>query len=168
MTTILSSYAVNEATMALLPAAHIKYDTIAIESNQTVYIRQTPHQLLRRACLENWSTYEGRRESIKHHFGFKRKVPIPINPHKLLFAFPTHSPEDFACNWIFYSHVQTILPQPTLSKNADQEATIRFQNGHQLTLDVSRYVLQKQLERTGMCVWKFGNGSIRNLTLTYR
>ncbi|MFC4025144.1 competence protein ComK [Oceanobacillus longus] len=30
--------------------------------------------------LDNCSTYEGRTTAVKHHFGFKRKIPLPIDP----------------------------------------------------------------------------------------
>lgn len=121
MNEVLSDYKINSHTMALLSAAHIEYDTIAVETNQELFIRKTPYQLISGACLENCSTYEGRREAIKHHFGIKRKVPIPINPGKNLFAFPTHSPTDFACNWIFHSHIQAILTPSAPSKNMGRQ-----------------------------------------------
>ncbi|MFD1362311.1 competence protein ComK [Lentibacillus salinarum] len=156
MTTILPSYEINGATMALLPAAHIDYETTVIERNQELFIRKTPHQLISSACLENCSTYEGRRETVMHHFGFKRKVPIPINPRKNLFAFPTHSPSDFTCCWIFYKHIQAILPPSASSKNTPNQTILLFKNALQLPVDVSHYVLEKQLERTGMCMWRFG------------
>ncbi|GGK02407.1 competence protein [Lentibacillus kapialis] len=163
MTPILKNYVINEATMALVPAARIDFDTIAIEINRELRIRKTPHQLLRSACLDNWSTYDGRREAVTHHFGFKRKVPIPINPGINLYTFPTHSPSDFACNWIFHSHVQALLPAFGSSQNTPAQTTIIFKNRRQMPLDVSHYVLAKQLERTGMCVGRFGNGNVEGI-----
>ncbi|SFD87382.1 competence protein ComK [Lentibacillus persicus] len=156
MTTLLNNYVINEDTMALLPAAHIDYDTIAIETNQELCIRKTPHQLIRDACLNDCSTYEGRREAVMHHFGFKRKVPVPISPAQNCFVFPTHAPADFVCSWIFYSHVQNVLPASGSTKNTHGQSIIVFKNGRQLQVDVSLYVLEKQLARTGMCMWKFG------------
>jgi len=156
MTTILSDYMIHEATMALLPAACIDYDTIAIEKNHKRYIRKTPHQLIKTACLEHCATYEGRREAVMHHTGFKRKVPIPINPSQNLFTFPTHSPTDFKCSWIFYHHVLTILPAPASTENVSVRTTVVFHNGQKLPLNVSHHVFEKQMERTGMCMWRFG------------
>ncbi|GAA0428900.1 competence protein ComK [Lentibacillus halophilus] len=153
MTTIRNHYVINENTMALLPAAHMDYDTIAIERDQERFVRETPQQIISRSCLQNGSTYEGRRAAIMHHFGFKRKIPIPINPRNRLFTFPTNAPTDFACNWIFYRHVQAILP-PSASSNG--KTSLLFHNGQQLPVDVSRYVLEKQLERAGMCAGMFG------------
>ncbi|MGP4105982.1 competence protein ComK [Virgibacillus sp. L01] len=65
---------------------------------------------MRASCLENGSTYEGKRIADMHHIGIKRKTPILINPSKNIFTFPTHSPTDFAYSWILYSHVQDIKP----------------------------------------------------------
>src|SRR5699024_12425084 len=104
MTTILSDYMIHEATMALLPAACIDYDTIAIEKNHKRYIRKTPHQLIKTACLEHCATYEGRREAVMRHTGLKRNVHIPINPSQNLSTCPTHSPTDIRCSCSSYRH----------------------------------------------------------------
>ncbi|WP_281243699.1 competence protein ComK [Virgibacillus subterraneus] len=114
---VLLSYQINQDTMALLPVAHADYSTIVIERNQQLFVKKTPWQLIQLSCLENCSTYEGRRAAVMYHMGIKRKVPIPINPSKNLFTFPTHSPTEFECNWIFYSHIQDIRHHPSFINN---------------------------------------------------
>lgn len=138
--------------MALLPAAHTDYNTMVIERNQQLCVRKTPIQLIQTSCLANCSTYEGRRAAVMHHFGIKRKVPILINPSKNLFTFPTHSPTDFACSWIFYSHVSDIKP---FLKKPNVKSIVIFKNGQELPMDVSHYILEKQYQRTRMCLCEF-------------
>ncbi len=141
--------------MALLPVAHTDYNTIVFEFNQQLFVKETPWQLIQSSCLENCSTYEGRRAAVMYHMGIKRKVPIPINPSKNLFTFPTHSPTEFECSWIFFNHILEIIQHPSIEKNSLQ-SIITFKNNQQLPVNVSHYILEKQFQRTGVCRWKFG------------
>ncbi|MEK4803219.1 competence protein ComK [Oceanobacillus sp. FSL K6-0118] len=148
MKDILSHYSIHSNTMALLPSNHKDYDTIVKEPDRDIYVRQKPLELIKQACLERFATYEGVREAVQHNTGLKRKVPIPINPHLNLYFFPTHATNHFDCCWISYYHVLRIekhLTNHTFS-------TILFKSGDRLNLDVSPYVLKKQMERTLMCM----------------
>src|SRR5699024_12209027 len=91
MKQIESKYIINKETVAILPAKQIEYHAVVTEGNQTVFVRQTPLELVKAACLANWCTYEGRRQAVMHHTGFKQKVPIPISINHEIFAFPTHA-----------------------------------------------------------------------------
>ncbi|WP_407939236.1 competence protein ComK [Oceanobacillus salinisoli] len=71
-------------------------------------IKQPPIQLIKQACLERYTTYEGTREAIRLQTGFQRKVPIPINPHLNIYLFPTHATNHIDCCWISYHHVLRI------------------------------------------------------------
>lgn len=139
--------------MALLSATHIDYGTIVLETNGRLYVKQTPTQIVKASCLEGHSTYEGRRKAITYHTGAKQKVPIPINPHHNIFAFPTNSPENFNCNWIFYNHVKYI--KTAHSPYEPQQSIIVFKNGQELPLPESQYILTKQMQRTAMCILLF-------------
>src|SRR5690625_4044178 len=76
---LLQHYKINDKTMALAPAKEIEYDTIVYETDRKFYIKQTAIQLIHQACLNHWSTYEGRRKAVMHHLNYRRKVPIPID-----------------------------------------------------------------------------------------
>lgn len=145
MNMLVQYYKLNEKTMALAPAKQIEYDTIVYETNRTIYVKQTPLQLIKAACLNNWSTYEGRREAVMHHLGYRRNVPIPIDTDVGIIAFPTHSPRNIDCHWIIYSHVLTI-------ESNNIGASIIFNNHHVLPLNISPYILNKQLERSFTCL----------------
>ncbi|MDR4890076.1 competence protein ComK [Fredinandcohnia sp. QZ13] len=153
MKTIQQFYEVNPHTMAILPAREIEYFAIVIEVYKIFYVLQTPLQIIQAACLEGGATYEGRRKAVTHLTGAVQKVPIPINPRRKIFAFPTHSPTAFECNWIFHHHVKTI--RPSEKNNPTTQSIILFKNNQELPMNESHYILQKQLTRTGMCILQY-------------
>ncbi|GGA65283.1 competence protein ComK [Ornithinibacillus halotolerans] len=153
MKEILSSYQVNNHTLALLPAKHTDYYTIVYEQDRTLYITQTPLEIIKFSCLYYFSSYEGRREAVVHEFGYKRKVPISIDPKQNLFTFPTYSPENYNCAWIFYHHIRNIK---TATTNPMRKSIITFINEKEVEVDVSTFVLEKQMSRTAICVRRFG------------
>lgn len=153
MNNVLSNYQINKQTLALLPAHHLDYQTIVLEGDRELYVKQMPLQLIEQACLEGGSTYEGRRKAVVYLTGAKNKVPIPISPWNKIYAFPTHSPQVFECSWIFHPHVRSVAPSPK-----DPLTTIiTFLNGKELTLNVSSYTIQQQIQRTSSCILRFSN-----------
>src|SRR5699024_12387686 len=68
-----TSYQINEKAIALCPAKEIDYDTIVLEQEATYRVSKTPMQLIKDACIANWSTYEGKRQAVIHHTNFRHK-----------------------------------------------------------------------------------------------
>src|SRR5690625_4580143 len=99
---IRKNYQINEQTIALCPAKEMDQDTNVLKQAATYRVRKTPMQLIKEACIANWSTYEGKRQAVIHHTKFRKKVPIPINLEQNIFTFPTHATSDFDCHWIFF------------------------------------------------------------------
>jgi competence protein ComK len=161
---ILEDYDVHQGTMAILPAKAIDYDSIVLETNQTLYIRKTPLQIIKDACLEGGSTYEGRREAVIHLTGAQNKVPIPVNPREHIYAFPTHSPQLFECQWLFYHHIRFIQPKP----NTPRESIITFKNNpNPLQIEVSYNTLYKQMQRAAYCIVRYSFGHIPQWQRSY-
>ncbi|MFA9560376.1 competence protein ComK [Evansella sp. AB-rgal1] len=148
---VLEDYAINKRTLALLSAAHIDYQTIVLEGNNIFYIRKRPMELIKSACYKGGASYEGRREATIHETTAKKKVPIAINTNENIFVFPTLSPNNFHCNWIFYHHVLHVIPIPKIPN----QCTIIFNNRKQITLNVSSEVIEKQMNRTHTCTKYF-------------
>ncbi len=148
---ILENYEINKDTVVLMPARHIDYETIVLERNAKFYVKKTPLELIRAACLEGGSTYEGRREAVIALTGSQNKVPIPIEPLQHIYAFPTHSPKQFDCCWLFYHHVKSMKPHPKSSS----KTLVTFKNSRELTVPVSYYSLEKQMLRTSQCILRF-------------
>ncbi|WP_407270111.1 competence protein ComK [Radiobacillus sp. PE A8.2] len=156
MPEIRPNYMINSSTMAILPVRNINYDTIIYERDRTLFIRKTPLQLIKQACLQYGASYDGRRAAVMHLLGSKKKVPIPISVSSGIYAFPTQSPNQFDCTWIFYSHVsriRVIRPLP----NSNYQASIVFQTDQLLDMKESYYLLEKQMHRTATCIYHFSS-----------
>ncbi|MDL4842469.1 competence protein ComK [Aquibacillus rhizosphaerae] len=151
MKEIFNDYAITEHTMILSPAAHVDYQTIVLEHNRKLFVKKTPIQLIKKACLEGGSSYDGRRSAMIYLTSCRRKVPIPIDPNKDIFAFPTHSPSQYSCEWIFYNHIRLIRSSINSMSN-NPVCMITFKNGQQLTTESSYYTIEKQMYRTAMCM----------------
>ncbi|WP_138418259.1 competence protein ComK [Aquibacillus sediminis] len=158
------NYHVNERTMALIPAYHIEYDTIVLEAGRQLFVQQPAIQIIKSACLDGYSTYEGRRKAVNYQMGVKRKVPIPICPMKNIFTFPTQAPTDYDCHWIFYHHVQSIEPY---SSNEDStiQSMITFKDGQHLPMKTSHHSLEKQMQRTAICILHFASFQQQRFTI---
>lgn len=143
---ILDYYSINEHTIAILPAFEIEYEAIIIETNNILHVKQNPFKLVKENCLDNGASYDGRRHSVVHLTGFSRCVPIPINPRKDIFAFPTHSPKNMNCSWIIFKHIVQI--ERTKNK---QQSIIHLSNGQSLTVDMSFHTLFNQKFRAFIC-----------------
>lgn len=138
------TYHINENTLAIVPARHIEYQTIVYERDRKVLVRQTPFEIVKFACLNEWFTYDGRRNAVMYHTNFKRKIPIPICPQKQIYLFPTSSSDDFDNVWISFKHI--IITQE--SPKDPKKSIVIFNNNTMLTLNISHYTLRKQMDRT--------------------
>lgn len=153
MKSIKETYMINENTLALLPAMQIEYDTIVIEKQKELYIRQTPFQLIKAACFNDWCTYEGKRQAVILHTNLKRKVPIPINTTKGIYFFPTHSQKSIHNNWIAFHHIVN-FNKVKAESNSPSKTIISFTNGMEMKFDIPFSTIQRQIERAFECKYK--------------
>ncbi len=125
------------------------------EGTKQIFIRKSPLEIIRTACFHNWCTYEGRRRAVTHHTNFKQKIPIPINTHKGIYFFPTHSPNHIDNHWISFQPILHITNQQT-NGQAPKETMITFTNDSKLKLNISKYILENQMRRTFECIYLAG------------
>ena len=151
MKSILSEYTIVEQTKAIIPQNHLHYRSLVLETNgSTFYVEQTPIQIIEANCLDNGCTYEGRRTAVKKRLEFKRKIPIPISRLHSIYTFPTHSTTNPNCIWIFPQHISH-MDEQLLENLPSNHTKVTFKDGTILSLDVSYYVMKKQVERTMAC-----------------
>lgn len=134
-------YIITEKTIAIFPAKQIDYQSIAIEKDTTKQIQQTPIEIMHQSCLTYWSSFEGRREAVMTHTGYKEKVPIPINIHKEIIAIPTHGLRHIDCSWLMLNHILHY------ERNGNKKTTITFTNKKSTTLNISIRSFQSQFKR---------------------
>lgn len=137
-------YSIHTATMALCPGKYKGCETIALETDKDVRIQASSLDLIKQACLNSFSSYEGRRDAIMYYTNCKRKVPIPLRPGHVM--FPTHAVKDSNCYWISYHHVLNIHP---LHDQTNSKA--QFKNGKQLILPISFRSLKNLIDRAAKC-----------------
>lgn len=138
------NYIINNKTCGIIPAKQIDYDSIVVEEETLRYIQQTPMQIVESSCIHYWSTYEGRRQSVIHHTGFKEKVPIPIIPQTGVVTFPTHGLRDLNCCWLMHDQ---ILQYEPINHHEQFKTAVTFANRKRLRLDVSIRSFESQMKR---------------------
>jgi competence protein ComK len=139
---------ISSDTMAIIPIVDEKYQAKIINTNGEVLSKKTPLTLIKEACMEGGSTYIGRRKAMSRIAGVAQRVPIPISPIHKMYAFPTHSPGKWECSWIFFFHVKDCVT------NESGGATILFQNGEKLSLDITQLSVERQMQRTAQGIVK--------------
>lgn len=128
-----------------MPAHAIDYQAVIVEMDCTIKVAQTPLEIIKNACLDNWEDFEGNIRIVSHHTGYKRKVPIIIDRTRGIYAFPTHSIGDSNCHWIFQNAIKRISEE-------DHQTIITFSNNRIYKMDVSAHIINEQIERTMTCV----------------
>ncbi|KMK77838.1 hypothetical protein AB990_02445 [Alkalihalobacillus pseudalcaliphilus] len=139
-------------TLYFRTAFEFDYETEVKEYHHVYKVKQTDKQILDYACLKGGATYEGRKRAVIHNTGIQSKVPIPVDPLRNLYIFPTHSPESDANIWIVYHNVDRYIKHPT----DKTKSIIIFKNREQLVLDVSYSSIKNQVHNTAYCVSRFG------------
>jgi|SRR5690625_2563237 len=147
---ILEKYKINKKTLALLPVRDVNCQTLVIRMDNDNYVQKDPFEVIKESCEKYLATYEGRRKVVKNQLGYQQKVVIPVWPRGNLFFFPTRSPKSPDNCWI------NGLQIDRLHETGEKGRTkIEFINGRKITVDVSKYVLNRQIERTFRVHFKY-------------
>ena len=132
------------------------FDDKSIDSSERSY---SPHkgagwsrrihakQLLEEACIRELSTFKGSIAAVRKMFPYKQLTPLVINRSQAIIAFPTSSPNDYSCAWIFASHVHTSNTLATVETNS---MLIHFKDGTFIPVKLSYYSLEKKLARAAV------------------
>lgn len=137
--------------MAMVPVFHTDYQTIVFEGDNQLYVRKPLMELIKQACLRDFSSYERRRIAVINQTGYDRKVPIPIDTYEDIYAFPTHSPKNYKCSWLFPAHIRSITPD---IEDASK-SKITFHNSRSITLNTNADILNKQMHFATYCMYLF-------------
>lgn len=147
----LFEYEISPTTEALLPAMEYNYETRIYDRSGSYLSKKPQLELVREACLEGGSTYEGRRKAMVYHLRYEQQTPIVISTSNGIYAFPTKSPDHLDCFWLFYQHIRSMT---AVSRNV---SNVHFHSGLRLEVAVSSARLQKQMERMSRCISHYSN-----------
>ncbi|MCP8617472.1 competence protein ComK [Salirhabdus salicampi] len=141
-------YMINRNTMALFPNYHVEYPTLVIEQDRQFYCQQPSLQLIDQSCIQGGSTYVGRKKAMVKMLRTNQKLPIPINPDRSIYLFPSKSPNDYSCEWISFFHITDFQPLPA----DDKKTIITFSNGLEKEVDIPIDKMKRQFVLAGCAV----------------
>ncbi|MCM3181913.1 competence protein ComK [Priestia megaterium] len=141
------NYRISLTTKALVPVNDPIYRTKVLDEAGEYMISKTCKQLLEEACIRELSTFKGSIAAVRKMFPYKQLTPLVISRSQAIIAFPTSSPNDYSCAWIFSSHVHT---SHTLASVSSNPTVIYFKDDTFITVKLSYYSLEKKLARAAV------------------
>jgi len=148
MLSICDSYLIDERTLAIEPVFDGVCQTRITTKDGVFYSKERANHLLEKACYYNASTMQGRVAATREIMKFYHRIPFVIIPLSVG-VFPTSSPLDMNCAWIFNHRFVVVA----LGKN---KSRLTFLSGESITVPVSKHTLEKQQLRlyTSMSTYK--------------
>ncbi|ADF37998.1 competence protein ComK [Priestia megaterium] len=140
-------YQIGLTTKALIPVNDPIHRTKVLDTAGEYMLSKTCKQLLEEACIQELSTFKGSIAAVRKMFPYKQLTPLVINRSQAIIAFPTSSPNDYSCAWIFASHVHT---SHTLATVHSSSMLIHFKDGTFIPVKLSYYSLEKKLARAAV------------------
>ncbi|WP_203245840.1 competence protein ComK [Sporosarcina beigongshangi] len=103
------------------------------------YSKLSPPQLLDKACLHYFSTMKGRMQAASILLNFVQKPPFIIAPNELG-VYPTASPENADCVWLFNHRF-------TIAEVSKGRSIVTFMEGTSIHVKASRHTIVNQYQR---------------------
>lgn len=132
------NYNISSKTLAILPSKD--GGSIIFEDDKSFKFILTPTLIIKRNCINNGCTYEGRLKSSELLTGYKYKSPILLSEEDRLIYFPTNSPRLKDCAWICLNNIDRI-------KKLEEGSVIVFNNNVSVKITASFYTLNNQILR---------------------
>ena len=137
----MKNYEINSKTMAIIPIT--KRVSHIIEEDNDFFINQNSFDIVDKSCKYFGSSYQGRHIGTLSMLGISYKTPILVEETQNIITFPTQTPKDEKCCWIFLNQIDKYMKNDKLSK-------VKFKNGYELNLDISYGSLENQIYRSTM------------------
>ena len=101
----MKNYEINGETLAIIPIDENKCKII--EENNELIVYNKSSSIINNSCKYFGSSYQGRKNGSKNILGSSHKLPIIIEEISKILFFPTSSPRNDNCIWIFYKKNDT-------------------------------------------------------------
>ena len=133
------SFLINRTVLAIKAFFMGEIKSEIITTRGIFYSLLTPLELLNKACINYFSTCQGRTEVAMNLLNYSKKPPFIIVPNEIG-VFPTTSIKSPDCVFIFNHHIR-------VEEVAKGQSVITFMAGISLTVKVSKYTILKQYQR---------------------
>lgn len=132
-------YLIDTRALALESVFTGDYKSKISTTHGIYFSKQTPAQLLNKACLRHFSTMKGRTQAASILLNYGQKPPFLIAPNEMGVC-PTASPDNADCVWLF-NHRFTVV------EVAKGQSVVTFMEGTTVHVKASRHTILKQYER---------------------
>jgi len=132
------SYLLDERALAIKPIFTGDYQSEIFTTHGIYYSKLKPKELLNLACINYLSTKKGRMHAATILLEYNKKTPFMISSR--FGVFPTASPNNPNCIWIFSQRIKIQVLTKT-------ESVVTFMNGTSITVNASKHVIDKQNHR---------------------
>ncbi len=124
---------------------YLKYDvqkgiTEITGIHKRTIVKCKPIEVIDFWCLSCGTSIEGSHSAFRHHLEITQKLPVLVNPVKMIFFFPTASARNMDCIWINSNQIKTIV-------NSAENSKIVFHCNRTLISEVSIRSLKLQIRR---------------------
>ncbi|WP_100332436.1 competence protein ComK [Bacillus xiapuensis] len=157
----IEKYSISSKTMALSGVYHPDYNTIIHDEDGMYCTKQTVKSILNNACLERYSTYDGRIEALRYFLPYFKKTPLMICPYEGICAFPHISPRSPLCSWLVPNHIHQV------HKLDKKKVKVEFNNESFLLLNCSFKSINNQRERAVHSMSHFSSLISRKIQKNY-
>jgi|SRR5690625_333751 len=138
-------YPIGVDTLAIFPAKNPNYQAkIILENNKHVMVKRSPTEIIKDSCRHYLVNYECEKKISQRVFNFLQKSPIRVNPHLLIYMFPTRSDRHKDVIWINADKIE----KKKKNKNKSRHTDIIFTCDTKITVDVSLYTINNQHDRS--------------------
>jgi len=140
------SLRIDPQTLVIHPIFEGPMKTHIISTHGTYTSKVSQLELLNLACMRYFSTYEGRIRASRFQMEFHKKTPLLIAENSIE-AFPTKSPSNPECMWIF-NHSFRVKFHTTKS------SILYYDSGVEIVVNASIHTIEKQRSRMIMMIYK--------------
>ncbi|MER2090981.1 MAG: competence protein ComK [Sporosarcina sp.] len=116
-----------------------EYRSKIITTHGTYFSKLTPKNVLNEACLTYFSTQQGRKQAASSLLNYSKKPPFIIAPNEIG-VFPTKSPQNPDCVWIFNHRLN-------VEEVVKGQSVVTFVNGTSINVKASKNMILKQKQR---------------------
>lgn len=148
------NFQISDETLAIIPLSKDK--TKIIEKNHEYIIKENAFDIMDYNCRYYGSTYEGRVKGTQSIIECEYKLPIIIEETQNIVFFPTSSPYSENCCWISFNNIERC------EKNGDRKNII-FKNNFKLDLNLSKRIVDSQIYRTSLLIYKINERKRRTI-----